>query len=147
MQSKKYIKMIYKTIRDFLFFIYYVLTSINFSFILFRKDFPYEKTYTKYSYSIPNIYLPSSIHTLLVISISTKRWFAFVVQNTMFLGNVFNRINYFKNILFSTWILIPLKILDGPFQSYILDASGRSSVMRCLHCRFRVISASYRLRQ
>ena len=24
------------------------------------------------------------------------------------------------------------------FQSYILDASGRSSVMRCLHCRFRV---------
>ena len=33
------------------------------------------------------------------------------------------------------------------FQSYILDASGRSSVMRCLHCRFRVISASYQLRQ
>ena len=30
------------------------------------------------------------------------------------------------------------------FQSYILDAS---SVMRCLHCRFRVLSASYRLRQ
>ena len=33
------------------------------------------------------------------------------------------------------------------FQSYILDASGRCSVMCCLHCRFRVISAPYRLRQ
>ena len=33
------------------------------------------------------------------------------------------------------------------FQSYILDASGRSSMMHCLHCRFRVSSASYWLRQ
>ena len=33
------------------------------------------------------------------------------------------------------------------FQSYILDAPRRSSVMHCLHRRFRVIIASYRLRQ
>ena len=33
------------------------------------------------------------------------------------------------------------------FQSYILDASGRSSVMHCLHCWFQVITASYWLRQ
>ena len=51
-----------------------------------------------------------------------------------------------KKTISTMQLIAPLNLLCL-FQSYILDASGRSSVMHCLHCRFRVISASYRLRQ
>ena len=48
-----------------------------------------------------------------------------------------------SSFYFITYIYIYIYIYMYIFQSYILDASGRSSVMHCLHCRFRVISASY----